>query len=172
MTIKVNDITRLELVQESHAEQIFCLVKSNKNYLKQWLPWVDFTNTIADTLEFINNSINKNTEKKGFDCSIFYKNEIVGIIGLHKIDFTNKFSSIGYWISENYQGNGIMTASCKALINYCLNDLELNRVEIRCATENFKSQAIPKRLNLKNEGVLRQIEYINGIFLDHYLFPS
>ena len=63
-----------------------------------------------------------------------------------------------------------MTKSVKVLCNYCFDELNLNRIEIACATDNIKSQNIPKRLNFKLEGTLRQREIINGKHLYHFLF--
>ena len=82
----------------------------------------------------------------------------------------NKATSIGYWLSSKHEGQGLMTKSVKALCNYCFNTLKLNRIEISCATDNIKSQNIPKRLGFKLEGTLRQKEIVNGKYLDHYLF--
>ena len=64
---------------------------------------------------------------------------------------SNKLASIGYWLDQHYQGKGIITKSCKALIHYGFTTLHLNRIEIRCGTENYKSQAIPESLHLKKE---------------------
>jgi ribosomal-protein-serine acetyltransferase len=46
----------------------------------------------------------------------------------------------------------------------------MNRVEMECGTENIKSQALAKRLGFAMEGVIRQVEFINGRFVDHVVF--
>jgi ribosomal-protein-serine acetyltransferase len=63
-----------------------------------------------------------------------------------------------------------MTKGCQALISYAFNDLELNRIEIRCATGNRKSCAIPERLGFVKEGVVRQAEWLYDHFVDHIIY--
>ncbi|MEO6949604.1 MAG: GNAT family protein, partial [Ginsengibacter sp.] len=46
----------------------------------------------------------------------------------------------------------------------------LNRIEIKAAVRNLKSQAIPIKLNFKKEGVLRQAEFVNNEFIDLFLY--
>lgn len=62
------------------------------------------------------------------------------------INWSNKTAYIGYWLGEEFQGNGIMTKVAKTLTDYAFNELNLNKVEIRAAVENEKSRAIPERL--------------------------
>lgn len=77
---------------------------------------------------------------------------------------------IGYWLGEKYQGKGIMTKACKALIQYCFEELNLERIEIRVATENIKSQAIPERLGFQKEGCLRNAEVLYDQYIDLYVY--
>lgn len=172
MQIKINETLRLELLDETHAEPIFNLVKDARPYLKQWLPWVDRTLTIDNTKDFIKSAKKQHTDKKGFVCAILFNKDVAGVIGLHQIDYFNKTVSIGYWLGEHFQGLGIMTGACNALTDYCFNTLELNRVEIKCGTGNLKSQAIPERLYFKKEGIIRQGEFLNGQFIDLYLYSK
>lgn len=63
-----------------------------------------------------------------------------------------------------------MTKSCRALINHAFSELNLNRVDIRCAVENSKSRAIPERLGLRQEGVIRQAEWLYDKYVDHVVY--
>jgi ribosomal-protein-serine acetyltransferase len=82
----------------------------------------------------------------------------------------NKCASIGYWLSKELEGKGIITRSCKAVIDEGFKRLKLNRIEIRAAVENYKSQAIPQRLGFKQEGIIRQAEFVNNQFVDLYVY--
>lgn len=101
---------------------------------------------------------------------IKFNGNIIGRIGLHFIDAINKTGAIGYWISEGLQRQGIITNSCKAIIKFGFTELNLNRIEIKCATQNLKSKAIPEKLHFKQEGIQRQGEFLNNQFTDLYVY--
>jgi len=170
MIISINEDLRLELLEESHIKELFDLTNTNRKYLREWLPWVDSTRNINDTAEFVKTSVSRNNKKNGFELVIKYQERIAGILGLLYIDHLNKNTEIGYWLAESFTGKGIMTESCKALTDRCLKEMNLNRVSIRCAAENYISQGIPKRLNFKKEGVLRENGFLNGKFEDHIVY--
>ena len=50
------------------------------------------------------------------------------------------------------------------------DDLQLNKVEINMATNNIKSKAISERLGLKEEGRIRNHEFLHGEYLDRTTF--
>jgi ribosomal-protein-serine acetyltransferase len=102
----------------------------------------------------------------GFSLCIFYQGKMVGTVGLHYIDKSDFKTEIGYWLSEDQQGKGIMHRSCLALIDYCFNVLKLHRIEIRCTVHNMASQRVAKKLGFKQEGILRDASYHNGAFYD------
>jgi ribosomal-protein-serine acetyltransferase len=170
MIISVEDNLLLETVEPAHSFDIFNLIESNRNYLREWLPWVDKNISLNDTIGFIEYSQQQYLSKEGLNCVIKLDQKIVGMIGLHRIDGINKITSIGYWIGESFQGKGIITKSCRALVDFCFNSLGLNKIEIECGTANNKSQAIPQRLNFKMAGLKKQAVYLNGRHVDHYLY--
>ena len=147
MTIKVDDSISLELVNEQYAEPIFNLVIANRLQLREWLPWVDSMQSIEFIKNFIHGSIKRNTDNIEYAFVIILNNNVVGRIGIYQIDHQNKIAALGYWLDATVQGKGIVTKSCAALINFCFNNLNLNRIEIKCGTGNLKSQTIPEKLN-------------------------
>ena len=170
MTIQINDSLLLESNHLSHAEENYTLINSNRAYLKQWLTWVDKIQTLEDSKNYIIASIQKTEQQTDYGFVIKFNETIVGRVGLHFIDATNKTGAIGYWISKGFQGQGIITDSCKALMKFGFTELNLNRIEIKCATQNIKSKAIPEKLFFKQEGIQRQAEFLNNQFTDLYVY--
>ncbi|CAM3067280.1 GNAT family protein [Filibacter tadaridae] len=134
------------------------------------MPWVGFTKKVSDSIEFIEGTLKQFDDNNGFQAGIWYRGELAGVIGLHGINWANKSTSIGYWLGEGFRGKGLMTTACKAIIDYCFNELGLKRIEIRTATENHKSQAIPERLGFQKEGCTRSSEFLYDRYVDHYVF--
>jgi len=168
--LRVDDCSELELLNQSHAEELFDLININREYLREWLPWLDNNRYLQNTIDFIK------VCQRQYECNetqqyvVFYKGELCGVVGFHKIDWLNRSTSIGYWIGECYQGNGLITKACSTILDYSFGRMGLNRIEIRCATENLKSRAIPERLGFKEEGFIRQAEWIYDHYVDHRVY--
>jgi ribosomal-protein-serine acetyltransferase len=170
MTIQIDETIRLELLADVHVQPVYELAAANRNYLREWLTWVDLMQSADFIQSYITGSIARNEEGSEYAFVIIDNEEVVGRIGVYKIDRQNKICEIGYWVGEQQQGKGIVIRSCKGLIDFCFTTLQLNRIEIQCGTENLKSQTIPERLHFKKEGVRRQGGLVNGQFIDLCLY--
>jgi len=165
-THQIDENTTLAMVEMRDADEVFALVDASRMYLREWLPWVDSSVSVEDTKEFVHAAQQQYARGDGFQCCIRCKGKIVGIIGLHRVDRFHKQTEIGYWLAEEYQGRGIMTACCRALVDFAFREYKLHRVEIRAAGENEKSRSIPERLGFTHEGTLRESEWVNDRFVD------
>ncbi len=170
MKITVDENISLEFLEAIHAESLYNLVNANRAYLKQWLPWVDHMQSVADFQQYINNCNKQAAAQTDFGYSIVIDKNIVGRIGMHHINLQNKIGEIGYWLADGLQGRGIVNKCCKTLIHHSFTVLGLNRIEIKCAVGNDKSKAVIEKLQFKPEGILRQAEWLNGKFIDLYLY--
>ena len=145
-------------------ESIFNTIVRERKYLEEWLPFVEATQDISYTRSFVENYLD--SDKLDLTCVILFKKQIVGIIGLKDTDLHNQKTEIGYWLSELFQHKGIVTKSCKVLIRYVFCELNLNRIQIKAATGNRKSRAIPERLGFIQEGIERDGELHRRGFVD------
>ncbi|KQX46857.1 GNAT family N-acetyltransferase [Paenibacillus sp. Root444D2] len=170
MLLEIDDDKMLKLLEQDDSEKLFALTDDSRGYLRKWLPWVDGTLSVEYTKSFIQFCQNQHASNNGFNAGIWFKGEIVGCIGYHSIDWANNKTSIGYWLGEKFQGNGIITKSCKRLVDYSFNELGLNRVEIRCGLNNLKSRAIPEKLGFTNEGRIREAEWLYDHYIDHIVY--
>ena len=168
--IAVADDVELRLLEEADAEELFALVDANRAYLREWLPWLDQNTEVDHTRAFIQAMRKQHADRNGFACGIRWRGRLAGVVGLHAIDWTNRKTSIGYWVAQTHQGRGLVTRSCAALLAHVFDDLGLNCVEIGCAVGNARSNAIPQRLGFAREGVLRQREWLYDHFVDHVVY--
>jgi len=159
---------RLKIVGIEDAELIFNTINNEREYLEVWLPFVEDTHDISYTKAFIENSAALDSANLTF--TIFYQNHFAGLIGFKDTDFDNKKTEIGYWLSESFQHKGIVTRSCKALINYAFDKMDMNRIQIKAAKENLKSRSIPERIGFTYEGIERDGELHSRGFVDLVIY--
>ncbi len=170
MTIKINENLTLELTAEKHTAALYNAVDRNREHLSQFLPWVGNMQSVADFQNYIHNCELLYQQGKEVSFVILSNEDAVGRIGLHYIDRVNKNAAIGYWLTKNAEGKGIITKSCEAVINYGFHELDLERIEIKAAVENLRSRAIPQKFHFTKEGILRKAEFVNNHFLDIVLY--
>jgi len=165
--LEIDSELHLKPVALADAPELFDLVDKNRAHLKQWLPWLDFNQTVADSTSFIERSIKLADEGAGLVTLIMHKDRICGVIGFNRIDSLHKTCEIGYWLAETQQKLGLISRSARALIQYAFNDLKMNRISIAVAVHNSKSRAIPERLGFSVEGISREAEWLYDHFVDH-----
>ena len=163
---RIDNDTELRILVERDARELHELVQGNLDYMMEWMPWPDPSRTVDDMREFIRLSARRHENDDGFVAGIWHVGRLAGVISYHSVDRADRSTSIGYWLEAGYQGRGLMTRACSALVTHAFNELGLNRVEIRCAAGNKKSRAIPERLGFTQEGTLRQAEWLHDHFVD------
>ena len=169
-TLHVSDTISLEILHDVHAEELFLLINKNRTYLRKWLPWVDRMRSLAQFREFIKHSKHRAALGQEVGCVIKERQLVAGRSGIYNIDIEKRNATLGYWIAENQQGKGIITGACRTLINHAFTVLQLDAVEIRCATNNRKSMAIAERLNFCRSGIIKNGEFFNHRFVDLYVY--
>ncbi len=166
----VDNEIELRLLEIENAYDLFRLIDINRYYLKQWLPWLDNVRCVEDIANYIQSAIERYAREESLQMGIWYKNKLCGIISIHDISWSNQHASIGYWISEEYQGRGIITRSCRSLIDYIFTNMNFNRVEIRCAEFNASSRAVVERVGMVQEGTLRDVEWLYDHYVSHVVY--
>jgi ribosomal-protein-serine acetyltransferase len=168
--LPLRDGLELRLAEERQAEAIFAVVDRNRDYLREWLVWVDATTSAKHVVDFIRETLHQFANNKGFAVGIWAGEEYIGMAGFHTIDWANKKVEIGYWLDREHQGQGIMTAACQALLRHAFEELQLNRVEIRCGTGNRASNRVAERLGFRLEGTIREGQLLYGVYHDLSLY--
>jgi len=110
----------------------------------------------------------KNKEKNIELCIVENSSkELIGLIGLYKIDFYSRYAELGYWIWKDYWNKGYATEAVKLMLKYAFEYLNLNKVWARVFETNKASQRVLEKKGFKLVGRLRKHVYTPEIgFVD------
>jgi ribosomal-protein-serine acetyltransferase len=156
----------LRMFENTDAPIVFAAVERNREWLREWLPWVDTTHSPGDVEAFIAKVREQFGNGQGPQCGIWVDAVFRGGFGCHPIDWAHRSCSIGYWIEQEFAGRGIVSRCCTAMLDYLFGELCVHRVEIRCGTGNRRSCAIPERLGFHREGTAREAEWVSRRWVD------
>ena len=167
---RVDENIELRLIDRQHAEPLFALLESNREYLSRWHPWVDLMRSTADVEKGISAWKKQHANHRGFQAGVWFRGQLCGMVGHAIVDWPNRWMGLTYWLDAGHQGRGIMTACCRALIVHAFEEWDFNRVSIECAVENRRSRGVPERLGFKLEGIVGGVERLHDRFVDHALY--
>ena len=167
---RVDERTELRLPDPAYAEELTEVVRRNLGHLGRWMQWAVEGYSVEDARDFVRRNLRQFADGQGFAALIFHEGRLAGTVGLNTINWANRKAEVGYWLDAELQGRGIVTRSCRALVGHCFRGLGLNRVEMYVGTENARSRRIPERLGFREEGVLRQGEWLHDHYVDLVLY--
>lgn len=155
---------KLDKIENIHFKEFFDLIENNRNRIQKTFP-VTVSNCIdlKTTEEFITKNIQIEKEKTGY---YFYvrnleNNNLIGYIGIKKIDYHISKCELFYFSDTDFEGKGIISKAISEVIGFCFNELKMNKIFICTSKINFGSQQIALKNGFVLEGTLRQ-EFKNG----------
>ena len=139
----------------------------NNIEIAKWTARIPHPYTKKDGEWFVSKSIKEWEEGTGYVFGIVIDEEVVGICGLDDVSKEHKHATLGYWISQDYWGQGIMSEVAEAVIKFGFTELRLHRISVSHFTENTKSQRIIEKLGFRKEGITRDEFYRFGEWKSH-----
>ena len=128
--------------------------------------------SIEDSRAFLELEISKRESGGEPDWGIVYKGDhrLVGTCGIISWEPHHARAEIGYALSREYWGRGLMPEAARAMIRFGFERMSLNRIEARCIAENAASARVMEKAGMTYEGTLRQREVIKGAYRDMELY--
>jgi ribosomal-protein-serine acetyltransferase len=167
MILNVDKNIVLKQLELTDTPDIFNTIDTQREHLGPWLPFVETTKQLSDTHAFVESVVNSPKDRMEYTFTIRVNGRMAGLIGFKATDRANKKTEIGYWLSRDFLGRGIMSRSVSTLCDFAFRELDINRIQIKCALANTPSRNIPQRLGFKLEGIERAGELLTGgVFTD------
>lgn len=104
--------------------------------------------------------------------AIVINGKAVGGIGIHpQTDIMCRNAELGYWLSQDYWGHGIVTAAVKQMVDYGFeNWKDISRIYARPFGTNIASQKVLEKSGFKLEARFENTILKNGEMLDELVY--
>ena len=73
-------------------------------------------------------------------------------------------AELGYWIAEEFQGNGYATEACETLIKRAFDDLDVKQIYATFKQDNISSKRVLEKLGFEYYSQLNNIDYSGRAF--------
>ena len=94
----------------------------------------------------------------------------VGTVGLHSFDWEAGRAELGYWVAPEHHERGYGTGAAERVVAYAFDQLGLHRIEARVFELNEPSRRLLESVGFTQEGVHRDVEFIDGAHQDAYWY--
>jgi len=99
--------------------------------------------------------------------------EAVGSIGIFpQSDIHEKNAEMGYWLAEEYWGQGIMTKVIPEIVEYGFRTFDIVRIFARPFSTNLKSQRVLEKAGFVFEARLKNALFKHGEFMDELIYAK
>ncbi len=143
---------------------------SNRRVLDNLRDGIPYPYTEKDGEEFINAMLlsDKNTT---FAYAIEVEGKAAGsITAFRQSNIHSRTAELGYYISEEYWGKGIMTQAVRQICEYIFGNTDIIRIFAEPFSYNTASCRVLEKAGFKLEGILRSNAYKNGKILDMKMY--
>jgi RimJ/RimL family protein N-acetyltransferase len=143
--------------------------------LRPWMDWAQQVPTLEES-EMISRQGNIHfLERSDLKLYLIQKStgQFVGSSGLHRIDWQARKFEIGYWVNTPFSGQGYITEAVHSITSFAINELQANRIEIRCDSRNVRSIRVAEQAGFTLEGALRSEKCdVEGILRNTTIFSK
>ena len=151
------------------AESVFAYASNSE--VSRYTLW-ETHRSIEDSRAFLEFATQKYENGGEPDWGIVYRGNgcLVGACGLVNWEAEHARAEVGFVLSREYWGRGLMSEAVRAILRFGFERMNLNRIEARCIAENAASARVMEKAGMVYEGTLRQREYIKGAYRDIKLY--
>jgi RimJ/RimL family protein N-acetyltransferase len=145
--IELEDIL-IRQVELTDAEPLFRLINSNRDRLAKYLPITLKENASPElTGNYLSRIVNAAKNRTTFTCVIVDKasETFAGIIIIKKIDWHASDCELGYFICQEFEGQGITSRAVAAVCDHCFGKLNIRKISLFIGPENTGSVRVAEK---------------------------
>lgn len=146
------------------------LALSNKKVQGNLRDGLPFPYTEKDGQEYIGAMLSAD-ENDTFAFAVTVEDRAIGSIGVFRQENIHRLTAeLGYYISEEYWGKGIMTEAVRQICEYVFGNSDVVRIYAEPFAYNVASCRVLEKAGFQYEGLLRRNAVKNGEMLDMKMY--
>lgn len=150
----------------------FAEALNNKKILDNLRDGLPYPFTVEDGKAFIAAMLNAD-KNKTYAFAITVNDKAVGSIGVFRKDNIHcKSAEMGYYIAEQYWGQGIGTSAVQQVCNFIFEKTNIIRIFAEPFAHNVDSCRVLEKSGFAYKGTLRKNAVKNGVVLDMKIYSK
>ncbi|RFA11891.1 hypothetical protein B7R21_11120 [Subtercola boreus] len=135
----------------STVDEMLALTSANLVRLREWEPWAQGEQTREGLVRYTEALMADAVAGRHIPTVLRFDGMPIGSVTC-RIDRQQRVAELGYWIDAAFEGRGIVTRACRAILEE-LEAQDITRAEVHAATGNDRSRRVAERLGFTLERV-------------------
>lgn len=154
-----------------HAGAIFEIVERERARLDPWVTFPRRCRTRSQARKLVRRAWEGHADDSSLITTILVDGEVAGGIGVTGLGGPPRRGELGYWLSERFEGRGVMSAAMHAFISHLWHARpDLVRLQLRTLVHNERSRRLAEACGFRGEGTLRSVHRSDGKSHDAILY--
>ncbi len=143
--------------RQGDGAEVNAAIREMYDDLHLWMPWADHVPTMEETEAHCCQSAKEYERGEDFGIAAYRKSDGAFVLrsGFHPRDWSVPRFEIGYWCRKEYQGEGYVSETVRALTQTGFEIMGAKRLEIHCDARNLASRRVAERCGYRLEAELR-----------------
>ncbi|MGV8924961.1 MAG: GNAT family N-acetyltransferase [Ewingella sp.] len=156
--------TEIRVATELEAELHLDAIRASVQEIGAWESWCNEQYQLEDSRKYLIDSEQKRHRGVEFNFCLFDRasGQLIGSVGVNRINQDYKFANIGYWIRTGFTGHSLAPLAVKAAARFAFDELALTRLEIVAMEGNHRSCRVAEKAGAVAEGLHRNRLYYRG----------
>ncbi len=158
-TALITPRTVVRRFREGEGKPFFDLLYQNTTWLSGHFPYlVEQVRTWEDGERYVRQELIEWIRQTRYAFGVWDKDSatMIGKIWLYELNWHTPKCRMSFFLSKSWAGKGIMTEVFGAVLPFAFQSIQIHRVSMKMAMDNYPAQRLVRKWGFQREGDLRE----------------
>ncbi len=157
-TVLITAHTVIRRFRENEGETFYELLDNNRSRIEDLFAQSVMPVTSKEECEmFVRRKLASWLLQQEFSFGVWHNAtaKAIGFVELFHLDWSVPKAGIMFFVDREHEGKGVMTEVVREVIRFAFAQLNLQRIDLHTASDNFAAQRLARKCGFRREGDLR-----------------